>query len=151
MAKSLFLSLLHSLDVAGTAFACRWFRFFSYLLNFEAARFLFSGVFLVFSISMIKSLSSALSLWLFVPLIACLNCKLTMGKENLVHLSSPLWLEHPAGTTWQMLKVLCPVPEKCRHAHIHSLKAHRVYTEHHHLPYVHLFTLVKKKQDWLTR
>lgn len=51
-------------------------QIFCYLLNFEAARFLFRGVFFFLNFNDEISLSSALSLWLFVPLTVCVNCKL---------------------------------------------------------------------------
>lgn len=49
--------------------------FFCYLLNFEAARFLFRGVFLFFFFLHFND-EISLSLWRFVPLTVCVNCKL---------------------------------------------------------------------------
>lgn len=75
MAQSLFLSpsftrwCWHSICLLVVQIFC-------YLLNFEAARFLFRGVIFFLNFNDEISLSSALSLWLFVPLTVCVNCKL---------------------------------------------------------------------------
>lgn len=104
-----------------------------YLLNFEAARFLFRGVFFS-SVSTMKSLS----LRLFVPSLS--GWIVNYGEGELGPSVPPLWLGHPAGTTWHVLKVVCPVPEAGLHISIDERLGGGVYGAPPQ-PYVRLCSL----------
>lgn len=122
-------------------------QIFCYLLNFEAARFLFRGVFF-FSISMMKSLclvlchSGSLFLSLSVWIVNYGEGEFGPSVLSTVALA-PCW-DHMASAQSSLSRA------KNRHAHIHRWKAQGVYTERGHLPYVDLYTLWKARL-WLIR
>lgn len=58
----------------------------------------------------------SLSLRLFVPSLSVWI--VNYGEGELGPSVPPLWLGHPAGTTWHVLKVVCPVPEAGLHISI---------------------------------
>lgn len=72
----------------------------------------------------------SLSLRLFVPSLSVWI--VNYGEGELGPSVPPLWLGHPAGTTWHVLKVVCPLPETGLHISIDERLGCGGCTEHRH-------------------